>query len=52
MVAEEKLDISKENQTQHAVTLKEPKIYSLESILSKILPLRFDTKLSVPYVAF
>ncbi|KAH0953074.1 hypothetical protein HN011_002306 [Eciton burchellii] len=30
MVAEEKLDISKENQTQHAVTLKEPKVYSLE----------------------
>ncbi|EZA61738.1 hypothetical protein DMN91_004411 [Ooceraea biroi] len=30
MVAEEKLDVSKENQTQNAVTAKEPKVYSLE----------------------
>lgn len=33
MVVEEKVDLSKENQTQNGVTAKEPRTYSLESIL-------------------
>lgn len=39
MVAEEKLDALKENQTHNAMTAKEPKVYSLESILSRIMSL-------------
>lgn len=38
MVLEKRVDSSKESQMQDGVITKEPKMYSLESILSKLLP--------------